>query len=249
MEPNNEIILYQSEDGKIRIDVQLKNDTVWLNQYQLAELFQTDRTSIVKHIKNIYVSGELSENSTCAKFAQVQKEGNRDISRNIIYYNLDLIISVGYRVQSHIATRFRIWATQCLKEYIVKGFALDDERMKAAGNLRYFDELVERIRDIRSSERIFYQKVKDIFALSIDYEPKTDISREFFATIQNKLHGLSISIPQLKRAWRACLKRRCKYVPYFGTSALRYFDFAQCDGSSILLYPSFATRGIMKSLH
>ena len=188
MEHNSEIILYQTPDGQIKIDVLLEDETVWLTQNQLSELFQTDRTSIVKHIKNIYESGELSETATCAKIAQVQQEGKRKVTRNIIYYNLDLIISVGYRVQSHVATHFRIWATQRLREYIVKGFALDYERMKAAGQISYFDELTERIRDIRSSERIFYQKVKDIFCLSIDYDVRTEQARDFFATIQNKLH-------------------------------------------------------------
>lgn len=182
------IIIYQTSDGKTNIDVRVENETVWLNQQQLSELFQTDRTSITKHIKNIFETGELEEGATCAKFAQVQKEGTRNVKREIIYYNLDLIISVGYRVQSHVATHFRIWATQRLKEYIIKGFTMDDERLKSAGQIRYFDELVERIRDIRSSERIFYQKIKDIFALSIDYDPKADISKDFFATIQNKLH-------------------------------------------------------------
>jgi hypothetical protein len=181
-------LIYQSEDGTTKIDVRLENETVWLNQYQLEMLFQTNRTSITKHIKNIYESGELIEETTCAKIAQVQKEGNRTVTRNIAYYNLDIIISVGYRIKSHVATKFRIWATQRLKEYIIKGFTLDDERMKAAGQIRYFDELQERIRDIRSSEKIFYQKVKDIFALSIDYDPQITLAREFFATIQNKLH-------------------------------------------------------------
>ena len=188
MEHNSEIILYQTADGQTKIDVRLEDETVWLNQNQLEDLFQTDRTSIVKHIKNIYEYGELSEEATCAKIAQVQLEGNRKVTRQISFYNLDLIISVGYRVQSHVATHFRIWATQRLREYIVKGFALDDERMKAAGQIRYFDELTERIRDIRSSERIFYQKVKDIFCLSIDYDAKTDQAKKFFSTIQNKLH-------------------------------------------------------------
>lgn len=188
MENKSEIILYQTTDGATKIDVRLEDETVWLNQNQLETLFQTDRTSIVKHIKNIYESGELSEEATCAKIAQVQQEGKRKVTRNISFYNLDLIISVGYRVQSHVATHFRIWATQRLREYIVKGFALDDERMKAAGQMRYFDELSERIRDIRSSERIFYQKVKDIFCLSIDYDAKANQAKQFFATIQNKLH-------------------------------------------------------------
>ena len=188
MENNSEIILYQTTDGATKIDVRLEDETVWLNQKQLETLFQTDRTSIVKHIKNIYESGELLEESTCAKIAQVQQEGNRKVTRYISYYNLDLIISVGYRVQSHVATHFRIWATQRLREYIVKGFTMDDERMKAAGQMRYFDELSERIRDIRSSEKIFYQKVKDIFCLSIDYDAKAQQAKTFFATIQNKLH-------------------------------------------------------------
>jgi len=188
MENKGEILLYQSEDSITKIEVRLENETVWLNQYQLEALFQTDRSSIAKHIKNIYESGELLEDTTCAKIAQVQKEGSREVSRNIIYYNLDLIISVGYRIKSHVATKFRIWATQRLKEYIIKGFTLDDERMKAAGQIRYFDELQERIRDIRSSERIFYQKVKDIFTLSIDYDAQTAQAKDFFATIQNKLH-------------------------------------------------------------
>ncbi len=188
MENRSEIILYQTKDGATKIDVRLEDETVWLNQNQLETLFQTDRTSIVKHIKNIYESGELSEEATCAKIAQVQQEGKRKVTRKISYYNLNLIISVGYRVQSHVATHFRIWATQRLREYIVKGFALDDERMKAAGQMRYFDELSERIRDIRSSERIFYQKVKDIFSLIIDYDAKAHQAKTFFATIQNKLH-------------------------------------------------------------
>lgn len=188
MKNENELIIYQTVDGRTKIEVKLENETIWLNQSQLEDLFQTDRTSIVKHIKNIYETGELSEEATCAKIAQVQMEGNRRVTRNVNFYNLDMIISVGYRVKSHVATHFRIWATQQLKEFIVKGFALDDERMKAAGQLRYFDELTERIRDIRSSEKIFYQKIKDIFCLSIDYDPKAEHAKEFFATVQNKLH-------------------------------------------------------------
>lgn len=213
MEHNSEIILYQTPDGQIKIDVLLEDETVWLTQNQLSALFQTDRTSIVKHIKNIYESGELSETATCAKIAQVQQEGKRKVTRNIIYYNLDLIISVGYRVQSHVATHFRIWATQRLREYIVKGFALDDERMKAAGQIRYFDELTERIRDIRSSERIFYQKVKDIFCLSIDYDARTKQARDFFATLQNNY------IPAIKESLyakknRIYSQRMTLYNPY-----------------------------------
>lgn len=188
MEPNSEIILYQTEDGITKIDVRLENETVWLTQKLMAELFQTTPQNITIHLKNIFEEGELDEISTCKDFLQVQKEGNRQVERNQKFYNLDAIISVGYRVKSHVATKFRIWATQRLKEYIVKGFTMDDERLKAAGQIRYFDELVERIRDIRSSERIFYQKVKDIFTLSIDYDAKTSRAKDFFATIQNKLH-------------------------------------------------------------
>lgn len=187
MKQKTEILIYQSSDGLTRVDVRLENETIWLNQYQLAELFQTDRTSIVKHIKNIYDSGELTEEATCAKIAQVQKEGKRKVTRDILYYNLDMIISVGYRVQSHVATHFRIWATQRLKEYIIKGFVMDDERLKDARNY-YFDELLSRIRDIRSSEKVFYRKICDIYATSIDYETNTDATRDFFATVQNKFH-------------------------------------------------------------
>jgi hypothetical protein len=188
MGPESEIILYQTEDGITKIDVRLENDTVWLTQKLMAELFQTTPQNITIHLKNIFEEGELDEISTCKDFLQVQKEGNRQVGRNQKFYNLDAIISVGYRVKSHVATKFRIWATQRLKEYIVKGFTMDDERLKAAGQIRYFDELVERIRDIRSSERIFYQKVKDIFTLSVDYDAKTSQAKDFFATIQNKLH-------------------------------------------------------------
>lgn len=182
-----EILIYQSKDGITKIDVKLENETIWLSQYQLAELFQTDRTSIAKHIKNIFETGELTEEATCAKIAQVQKEGSRKVTRDILYYNLDMIISVGYRVQSHVATHFRIWATQLLKEYVIKGFAMDDERLKEVRNY-YFDELLARIRDIRSSEKVFYRKVCDIYATSIDYEPTTEMTQQLFATIQNKFH-------------------------------------------------------------
>ena len=167
MELSSEIILYQTEDGITKIDVRLEEETVWLTQKLMAELFQTTPQNITIHLKNIFEEGELDEISTCKDFLQVQKEGTRKVGRTQKFYNLDAIISVGYRVKSHVATKFRIWATQRLKEYIVKGFTMDDERLKAAGQIRYFDELVELIRDIRSSERIFYQKVKDI----LKYDP------------------------------------------------------------------------------
>ena len=183
-----EIILYQTENGQTKIEVILDNETVWLNQYQMEELFQTDRTSILRHIKNIYKTGELNEKSTCAKIAQVREEGNRSVRREILYYNLDVIISVGYRINSHRGTQFRIWATQQLKEYLIKGFVLDDERLKSGNQMNYFDELLERIRDIRSSEKIFYQKVKEIYTTSIDYDSIADLSKDFYSTVQNKLH-------------------------------------------------------------
>ena len=182
-----EIIIYQSPQGHTKIDVRLQNETLWLSQAQIAELFQTDRSSITKHIGNIFESGELEESATCAKFAQVQKEGKRSVSREVSYYNLDVIISVGYRVQSSIATQFRIWATHSLKEYIVKGFVLDDERLKLARN-NYFEELLSRIRDIRSSEKVFYRKVCEIYATSADYDPSRQKTLDFFATVQNKFH-------------------------------------------------------------
>ena len=183
-----EIILYKTENGQTKIEVILDNETVWLNQYQMEELFQTDRTSILRHIKNVYKTGELEEESTCAKIAQVREEGKRNVRREILYYNLDVIISVGYRVNSHRGTQFRIWATKQLKEFLIKGFVLDDERLKSGNQMNYFDELLERIRDIRSSEKIFYQKIKTIYTTSIDYDSFAALSTEFYATIQNKLH-------------------------------------------------------------
>jgi hypothetical protein len=185
---NGEILLYQTEDGETKLEVILEDDTVYLNQYQLEDLFQRDRTSILRHIQNIFKTNELDEESTCVKIAQVRQEGNRKVRREILYYNLDVIISVGYRVNSHRGTQFRIWATQRLKEYLIKGFVLDDERLKSGNQMNYFDELLSRIRDIRSSEKIFYQKVKEIYTTSIDYDGKTDLSKVFYATIQNKLH-------------------------------------------------------------
>ncbi len=182
---DSQIIIYQTEDGNTQIDVRLENDTVWLNQAQMVELFQTSKQNISLHVINIFKEGELREDSVVKEYLTTAADGKKYRNK---YYNLDVIISVGYRVKSHRGTQFRIWATQRLKEYIIKGFTLDDERLKAAGQIRYFDELVERIRDIRSSERIFYQKVKDIFTLSIDYDPKTNHAKDFFATVQNKLH-------------------------------------------------------------
>lgn len=183
-----QIILFQTQGGETRIEVRLSNETVWLTADQMAELFQRDRTTIQRHIKRIYDEGELTDDSTCAFFAQVQTEGKRQVERRIPIYNLDMIISVGYRVNSHRGVQFRQWATQVLKEYMIKGFALNDDLLKNAGQGNYFDELLARIRDIRSSEKVFYRKVLEIYALSIDYDPRTSITQQFFKTVQNKMH-------------------------------------------------------------
>ena len=185
---NGNIILYQTEDGKSRIEVTLCNDTVWLTADQMAELFQRNKSTISRHIKNVFEDGELSPDSTVAFFATVQNEGNRSVERNLAYYNLDMIISVGYRVKSHRGVQFRIWATSVLREYLVKGFAMNDDLLKRAGGGNYFDELLSRIRDIRSSEKVFYRKILEIYALSIDYDPRTEATMQFFKTVQNKMH-------------------------------------------------------------
>ncbi len=184
----NEIIIYQTQDGQTKIDVRLENETVWLTQNQMAELFQTTKQNVSSHIKNIFEEGELSENSTVKDYLTVQQEGNRKVSRNISYYNLDVIISVGYRVKSLRGTQFRIWATQVLKEYMKKGFALNDDLLKQAGGGGYWKELLERIRDIRSSEKVFYRQILDIYATSTDYNPNAEETKLFFKVVQNKMH-------------------------------------------------------------
>ena len=188
-EKNNKIIIYNTEDGQTKIDVRLENETVWLNQKQMAELFDKDIRTINEHIGNIYGEAELSRSSTIRNFRTVQAEGARKVVRDIEYYNLDVIISVGYRVKSHRGTQFRIWATQKLRDYIIKGFAMDDERL-AEGKVAkgYFEEFEERIRKIRTSEANFYQKVRDVFATSADYNPRLDYAKQFFAPVQNKFH-------------------------------------------------------------
>jgi len=183
-----QILLYQTEDGLARIEVKFQGETVWLSLNQMAELFQRDKSVISKHIKNVFEEEELAPNQTVAKFATVQTEGKKAVERQIEFYNLDVIISVGYRVKSHRGTQFRIWATKQLKEYIQKGFLLDDERFKRAGDGNYFDDLLRRIRDIRSSEKMFWKKVLEIYATSIDYDPKVEATKKFFATVQNKMH-------------------------------------------------------------
>jgi len=189
---NNElqspVLLYQTSDGQTRLEVRLENETVWLSQSQMAELFQTSIPNVSMHIRNVFAEGELQEAATVKDFLIVRQEGSRQVSRSVEHYNLDVIISVGYRVKSHRGTQFRIWATQRLREYIVKGFALDDERLKRAGGGNYFEELLARIRDIRSSEKVFWRKVLEIYATSIDYDPGFEASQAFFATVQNKMH-------------------------------------------------------------
>ena len=188
MEDKGQILLYQTPDGVTKIEVKLQNETVWLSLDQMAELFQRNKSTISRHIKNVFEEGELQFDSTVAFFATVQTEGKRKVERDIAYYNLDMIISVGYRVHSYRGVQFRQWATSVLKEYIKKGFVLNDELLKNAGRGNYFDELLARIRDIRSSEKIFYRKVLEIYALSIDYDPRVEITKQFFATVQNKMH-------------------------------------------------------------
>ena len=190
-EKQTNFLLYTSEAGKINIAVVLAEETVWLTQKAMGELFGVESHTINYHLKEIYRSGELNELATTRKIRVVQNEGNRDVNRNLDFYNLDAIISIGYRVNSYQATQFRIWATKTLREFIIKGFVLDDERLKKGGKVfgkDYFEELLEKIREIRASERRFYQKITDIYALSVDYDKKSPLTRDFFASVQNKLH-------------------------------------------------------------
>ena len=188
MDKSNKILIYTGQDGLTKIDVKLEEDTLWLTQAQMCELYQTSRTNVVEHIKHIYEEGELQEEATCRDFRQVRQEGNRMVNRTVPYYNLDMIIALGYRVRSITATRFRQWATLRLKEYITKGFTLDDYRLKNLGGGGYWKELLERIRDIRATEKVFYRQVLEIYATSIDYDPRASVSQEFFKKVQNKIH-------------------------------------------------------------
>ncbi len=185
---SNNIIIYQSDDGETKIDVKLENETIWLSQQQMAVLYKTTKQNISLHIKNIFDENELDENSTVKEFLTVQSEGNRNVERNVKYYNLDMIISLGYRIKSKIATNFRKWATERLKEYMIKGFTLDDERLKGNAGGNYWKELLARIKDIRSSEKVLYRQVLDLYATAVDYNPKDEKSIEFFKIVQNKLH-------------------------------------------------------------
>ncbi|MCL2523862.1 MAG: virulence RhuM family protein [Betaproteobacteria bacterium] len=183
-----EFLLYQTEDAKARIQIRLEGGSIWLTQQQLADLYQSSPQNITQHIRAIYGAGELLEAATCKPYLQVREERGRQVSRSLKSYNLDMVLAIGYRVKSHRGTQFRQWATEHLKSYLSKGFLLDDERFKAGQDGTYFEELLARIRDIRSSEKVFWRKVLDIYATSIDYEPNTEISRQFFATVQNKMH-------------------------------------------------------------
>lgn len=188
MNNTSELIIYNTEDGLTKVDVNFDGDTVWLTINQMAELFQRDKSTISRHIKNVYEEGELKKDATVAYFATVQNEGDRTVERELEYYNLDVIISVGYRVKSQRGVQFRIWATNILKEYMRKGFVLDDERLKGNAGGNYWKELLDRIRDIRSSEKMLYRQVLDLYATSVDYDPHSDESVEFFKIVQNKLH-------------------------------------------------------------
>jgi len=229
---NSEIILYRTEDGHTRIEVKFKGETAWLSLNQMAELFQRDKSVISKHIRNVFAEGELTENSTVAKFATVQKEGSREVSREIEFYNLEVIISVGYRVKSHRGTQFRIWATERLREYIVKGFTLDDQRLKNAGGGNYFRELLARIRDIRTSEKVFWRQVLDIYATSIDYDSNEEITKQFFATVQNKMH------------WAAHGKTAAEIISERANAALPYMGLTSWSGDKPRKYDvSIAKNG------
>src|SRR5690625_3591332 len=190
MEDDVKFLMYQTENGETKIQVRLEDETVWMTQKAIAKLYQTTPQNITLHIKNIYEESELTEDATCKEYLQVQIEGNREVKRKAKHYNLEMIIAVGYRVRSHRGTQFRQWATERLNEYLVKGFTMDDERLKEMRNLGddYFDELLKRIRDIRASEKRFYKKITDIYATSIDYDPNIEMTQQFFATVQNKLH-------------------------------------------------------------
>lgn len=184
----NDIIIYNTEDGKAKINLQYADGTVWLSQLEIAELFQTTKQNVSKHVKAIFLDGELEERATVNYKLTVQKEGNRKISRQLAYYNLDMILAIGYRVRSIRGIQFRNYASSILKEYLIKGFAMDDERLKNLGGGNYFKELLDRIRDIRSSEKVFYRQVLDLFATSIDYDAENEEAKKFFATVQNKMH-------------------------------------------------------------
>lgn len=215
MKMNSEILLYKSDDGQIKIQVRLENETVWLTQADMVELFQSSKSNISEHIKHIFEEGELSPDSTVRKFRTVRVEGTRQVERDVEYYNLDVIISVGYRVKSLRGTQFRIWATERLREYLIKGFTMNDDLLKQGGG--YFEELLERIRDIRSSEKVFYRKVLEIYATSLDYDQRASITQQFFQTVQNKLHWAAHG----HTAAEIIFQRADAQLPFMGLTAFK----------------------------
>lgn len=212
---NGELLLFQTDDGQLKIQVRLEKDTVWLTQADMVELFQSSKSNISEHIKHVFEEGELDSEATVRKFRTVQSEGNRQVEREIEHYNLDVIISVGYRVKSLRGTQFRIWATERLREYLIKGFTMNDDLLKQGGG--YFDELLERIRDIRSSEKVFYRKVLEIYATSVDYDPRASITQQFFQTVQNKLHWAAHG----HTAAEIIFQRSNAQLPFMGLTAFR----------------------------
>ena len=230
MPHGGEILIYQTENGKVKLDVRLERETLWMTQSDMAELFQCSADNISLHLKNIYDEGELAEQATTEEFSAVRREGSRQVRRNLTFYNLDVIISVGYRVKSVIATRFRMWATQRLREYIVKGFAMDDERLKnppvkGSAVPDYFDEMLERIRDIRASERRMYLRVREIFAMAADYEPTWEETTKFFSVIQNKLHFAATGMTAAE-----LIRSRADYqLPNMGLTSWQSQDVRKTD--------------------
>jgi len=244
MENRGEILIYRDAVGKVKVDVRFENETVWLTQKSMAELFQVKPQNITMHLKNIFNECELLEEATCKDFLQVKIEGNRKIKRQQKFYNLDAIISVGYRIKSSIATQFRIWATGRLKEYIVKGFTLNDDRFKTGNSLNYFNELQERIRRIRLSERFFYQKIKDIYATSIDYNPKNEKTIEFFKIVQNKLLW---AISQ-QTAAELIYRRVDASLPLLGMHSFDKKDASQIKKTDISIAKNYLNEDEMKLL-
>lgn len=242
--PRGEILVYQSEDGKIKLEVRLENETLWMPQSYIAKLFSCSADNVSLHLKNIYEEGELNESSTTEDFSVVRNEGNREVTRTIKHYNLDVIISVGYRVKSQIATKFRIWATQRLKEYIVKGFALNDERFKSGSSMNYFAELQERIREIRISERFFYQKIKDIYTTSIDYDAKDEKTIEFFKIIQNKL----LWAISKQTAAELVYRRADAALPLLGMQSLDKGNIASIKKSDVSIAKNYLNENEIKLL-
>ncbi len=237
-----EIVIYQNNDNDVAINVRLEEENVWLTQQQMAELFQTSRTNVVEHIQHIYEEGELNEGATCRKFRQVQMEGSRSVTRELPFYNLDLIISLGYRIKSRIATQFRIWATERLKEYIVKGFTMDDERLKNLGGGDYWRELLDRIRDIRSSEKVMYRQVLDLYATSVDYDPKSPPSIEFFKIVQNKLHYAAHGNTAAEVIW----ERADSNLPFMG---LKVFPGKQPTLKDVTVAKNYLNESELKILN